>query len=115
MTTNDFLYSRLSDISLNFPDLCIRYEYQSDRRRHLIEVLPSLVFHNDLDYMKAESELESDFERLFPEEEVIFISADSLLSIRNAIFELGPYTMSSSFSKATPVTVVNCPDESLWL
>lgn len=115
MTTNDFLYSRLSDISLNFPDLCIRYEYQSDRRRHLIEVLPSFVFHNDLDYMKAESELESDFERLFPEEEVIFISADSLLSIRNAIFELGPYTMSSSFSKATPVTVVNCPDESLWL
>lgn len=111
MTTTDFIYNRLKSISLNFPDICIRYDYQSDRKRHLIEVSPSFVFHNDIDYMKAESDLESEFESLFPLDEIVFISSDSLISIRKVLFEFGPYTMSSKFSKATPVTIVNCPDE----
>lgn len=44
MTTTDFIYNHLKSISLNFPDICIRYDYQSDRKRHLIEVSPSFVF-----------------------------------------------------------------------
>ncbi len=45
-------------------------------------------FKEDKDYIIFEAKLEEEFENLFPDENIIFISDDSLSEIRNVEFKL---------------------------
>jgi hypothetical protein len=99
MTSEEFLINRLNRISSVFPEIRIRYEHRAESQTNIIEVIPQSVFDNNLDYMKAEAELESEFEKLFPIEEIIFITENSLLEIKNVIRKFGYCQMSFDFSK----------------
>jgi hypothetical protein len=80
---------------------------------HIIEIIPETVFHDDLDYIKTESDLESEFEKLFPDEEIIFITADSLLEIKEVVREFGYFQLNFDLTKGNYVTILNGFDDCL--
>ncbi len=86
-TAKEFLIDNLNWLSELFPEIHIRYEIRNNN--HIIEVVPVSVFENDENYLKAEILLEKQFEQFFPDEEIIFISEDSLTRIKNAEYEFG--------------------------
>lgn len=87
MTPEDFISNHLKRILSVSPEIRIRYEHRRESMCHIIEVLPAAIFHNNLDYLKAEADLESVFETWFPDNEIIFITSDSLLEISEATHE----------------------------
>lgn len=113
MTSENFLINSLNRISSVFTNIRIRYEHRKDVMCHIIEVVPDSVFHEDLDYLKAESDLEADFESRFPDEEIIFITSGSLLEIKDVVREFGGNLMSFDLTKGNYVTILNGYDDFL--
>lgn len=87
MKSVDFLINSLETLHIKFSSCSIRYEFNTNTNIHLVEVTP-IEFYNDLEYMNEELEIEDSFASLFPNEEIVFISEDSLNKISNPIFEL---------------------------
>jgi len=89
MSAKEFLTDKLKKMSLKFKDIKIRYEYRKSTMSHIVEVIPLLIFNNDEEYMRVEFELEEEFENLFPDEDIVFVSEDSLTEIKNPDLVLG--------------------------
>jgi len=89
MNSKEFLVEKLKELSSKFEDIKIRYEYRKSTCSHIIEVIPLAVFKNNEDYMSAEAHLEYEFERLFPQEDIVFISEGSLTEIKAPDLVLG--------------------------
>ena len=89
MNSKKFILESLNRLSVVFPEVKIRYELNIHSQCHIIEIIPLEVFEGNEDYMKAEAALEIEFEKLFPEEEIIFISEGSLTEITNTEYEFG--------------------------
>ena len=94
ITAKEFLIDNLNWLSELFPEIHIRYEIRSNINSHIVEVIPVSVFNNNEDYLKAEISIEKQFERLFPDADIVFISEDSLTKIKNAGYEFGNNQMS---------------------
>lgn len=89
MSGIDFIKNSLIALKNKFPELKIRYEYRDYLSIHVIEVLPFDTFENNHDYLMAEMSIQDEFEALYGgQEEILFISTDSLNEIRNVYFEL---------------------------
>jgi len=104
-TAKEFLIDNLNWLSESFPEINIRYEIRNNN--HIIEIVPVSIFENDENYLKAELLLEKQFEQLFPDEEIIFISEDSLTQIKNAEYEFGKDKMSFDVGIMEPVIISN--------
>lgn len=89
MNSKEFLIERLKELFSRFEDIKIRYEYRKNTCSHIIEVIPLAVFKKDEDYMFAEAKLEDEFEQLFPQQDIVFISEGSLTEIKNPDLLLG--------------------------
>jgi|SRR5690554_785721 len=89
MKSKQYLFEKLQELSLNFKDIKIRYEYRLNTSSHIVEVIPLAVFQNDEEYMIAEANLEDEFESLFPQEDIVFVSEDSLTEIQRPDLLLG--------------------------
>ena len=89
MKAKEFIIDRLKQFAIIFDEIKIRYELRANTQSHLIEIIPLKIFEENNSYIKEEARLEDEFERLFPTENIIFISEDSLTEIKNAEFELG--------------------------
>lgn len=87
MTPVDFLHKELENISKDFPQIHIKYEFNSIIHTHIVELLPveEYRFNNALD--DAWMPLSFKFCETFPEEEIAFISSDSELAIEVPTFE----------------------------
>lgn len=104
-TAKEFLIDNLNRLSELFSEIHIRYEYRKNTNSHIIEVIPLSVFYKNKDYIKAEIWLEKQFENLFPAEDIIFISGNSLTQIKNAEYEFGNNQMSFDVGILIPNTV----------
>jgi hypothetical protein len=87
MKAVDFLINSLEILHEKFPTCNIRYEFLDNSSTHLVEVTP-IQFYNDEEYMNEELFLEEEFSSLYPSEDIVFISEDSLNKIENPILEL---------------------------
>ncbi|MFA6334557.1 MAG: hypothetical protein WCX48_03260 [Bacteroidales bacterium] len=85
----DFVENKLRNLASKFEGIQIRYEYRSNTRSHLIEVIPLSFFEGNTEYFREETNIEDEFEHLFPNESIVFISESSLTEIKHAHFELG--------------------------
>ncbi len=81
MNTKEFIYNRLDKLSKVFPEVQFSYEHRALPNTHVIEVLPLAFFENNAAYLDAEFLLESEFHQLFPEEEILFVSEESLIQV----------------------------------
>lgn len=75
-----FIEEKLKMLFDSFPKANIRYEHRENTNTHLVEVTP-LFFYNNDNYRIIETEIEDEFEMLFPSETIIFISENSLNKI----------------------------------
>jgi len=79
--SKNFIFEKLNILVNTFPELEIRYKHEEFSKTHLIEVKPCIIYKNNGDYMKIESSIDSEFNVYFPDELLIFISDDSLITI----------------------------------
>lgn len=100
MKSIDFIKNRLKELYKMFNYIKIRYNYNPNTNSHLVEIIPLSFFETNKEYIDAEIEFEEEFEMQFPEENIIFISENSLSEINNPIFELG-YEVYDFFTNET--------------
>ena len=82
MTAENFIKEKLKKLIEKFPDISIRYEKNKNTGSHLIEILPLHFFNSNVDYMKEEWDIGEEFENNYPEEDILFISEESLVEIK---------------------------------
>ena len=87
-SAKDFLHQKLKKISLEIEDIEIAYEYRVTTQTHIIEVKPNSIFEYSKEYINKEIDLKKEFSNQFPEEELLFISEDSLTEIKSPEFVL---------------------------
>lgn len=88
MKSIEYIKKKLQFLHDKFNNLNIGYQYKSFLNTHVIDVRPKDVFENDESYALLQLSIEDEFEELFPQEEIVFVSEDSLISINNPIFEI---------------------------
>jgi hypothetical protein len=103
MKSIEYLKTELKKRSVLFASIRIRYEFRSSTGTHVIEVMPSSIFSDNKNYIDSEIKLESTFENLFPNENILFIDNDSLTEVSNPIFQIGYET--TTLIERIPVSV----------
>jgi len=98
MNARDYIEGKLRSLASKYCEVQIRYEYRVITKSHLIEIIPLSFFEKNKDYIADEAEIEDEFEKLFPNENIVFISEDSLTEINNLDLELGYKTICIDFS-----------------
>lgn len=71
-----------------FPSILFRCEFRYYNNTFVIEVMP-IEMYNDKEYEILEYNFTKEFETLYPEYSVLFISTDSLTEIKDPIFCVG--------------------------
>ena len=89
MTAKTFIKEKLRELHYKFEDIQIRYEYRAETQTHLVEICPLNFFNENKSYCNEEEIIENEFECLFPEETIVFISDGFLSEIKNADLKLG--------------------------
>ncbi|TYQ00421.1 hypothetical protein C7447_1011035 [Tenacibaculum adriaticum] len=98
-----FLKNKLEELYNELSYLEIKYEYRDYINTHIIEVKPIESFSNDKKYVVKQIGLEDIFEETFPDEEILFISDNVLISIENPILEL------SALNEECEYQLINTP------
>ena len=89
MNSKDFIKEKLNELFSKFGGIQIRYEYRANTQSHIIEIIPLSFFESNAHYMEFEAMIEDEFEQLFTNENIVFVSQDSLTEIKQVDFELG--------------------------
>jgi hypothetical protein len=93
MNSTDLIKDELQLLFSLIEGIEIRYEFKKSISTHFIEVKPLDLFNSNDLYIEKEIELEDKFSKLFPNEDLVFISQDSLSKIDNPDLIL-PYKIS---------------------
>ena len=88
MNSKKFIQKELKLLASWFSEAKIRYEYRENTHSHIIEITPLNFYENDESYRQEEAGIENEFEKLFPAENIVFISENSLTEIKNPEFEV---------------------------
>jgi hypothetical protein len=83
----EFIIRELKSLHNKFTNSNIRYEFCKQTNTHLIEVTP-FEFYNSETYILAELDFEDLFSKNYPNEDILFISDESLNKITSPIFEI---------------------------
>ncbi len=86
MKSNNYIIQKIDDLVRAFPELKIRYEFDSFSDSHIIEVLPAKEYKDNTKYAKYETQLMFDFISEYPLEEIVFITEEDLVEIENPIY-----------------------------
>jgi len=89
MKAKEYIEGKLRLLASKYCEVQIRYEYRANTGSHIIEIIPLSFFEENNDYLIEEAQIEDEFERLFPKENIVFISEGSLTSIKDPDLELG--------------------------
>jgi hypothetical protein len=88
MTAKGFVEEKLRFLTSIFKGIQIKYKYLPGEKSHLVEIIPADFMQGNEDYFKEEAQIMEEFEQLFPDESIDFISNDSDIRIENADLEL---------------------------
>lgn len=88
MDSVNFVRDELNLFIQRFSATCVRYEYDPQALVHMVEVLPSKVYHTDKEYIAWENDIYNRFVNKFPCENICFITEDSLVSVEEPDMEL---------------------------
>lgn len=84
-----YIQDKLHDLFVQINGVKLRYEYREISDTHIIEVLPSEVYNQNEDYLAFETSFENEFQLLFPDQNIMFVSEDSLTEIKKPDIKLG--------------------------
>lgn len=89
MKPTDFLIEKLNELFKSHSYLEIQYEFRDIMNLHIIEIKPSHCYESDRPYILKKIEIENEFESLFPNHEIMFMTENELFKIENPILSLG--------------------------
>lgn len=87
MTPKEFVIKNLEDLVNRFPEIRVRYDYDSMALVHTVEISPSDFYHSNQDYIAWEYALFEKFVASFPQENICFVSEDAIVGVENAEYE----------------------------
>ncbi len=83
MKSIDFVIERLESLYSTIENINIRYEYRQTTSTHIIEITPKDIFDSNEDYIIYEEKIEGEFKTAFFDENILFISSESLTEIKD--------------------------------
>ncbi len=102
MNPVEFLFEKLNEIHEDFFDISIRYEYDAEFDDHIVEILPYSAYRNNEVYASFELSLISQFSKLYPGQNLMFVSKGSLIEVEKPILIL-PSKIDQLFDWTKPV------------
>lgn len=81
MKPSEFINKKIKYLKFKFKDIEIKYQYKITTNTHIIKILPLSLYENNIEYIMEEEDIENEFTELYPFEELLFISDDSLIQI----------------------------------
>ena len=81
LTSKQFIDKKIEYLKSKFKDIIIKYQYKDNSETHIIHILPLSLYEKNIEYIMEEEEIENEFFNLYPNEEILFISEDSLTKI----------------------------------
>lgn len=81
MKPSEFINKKIEYLKFKFKDIEIKYQYKITTNTHIIKILPLSLYENNIEYLFEEEDIENEFIKLYPSEELLFISEDSLTKI----------------------------------
>ncbi|MBE7696456.1 hypothetical protein [Tenacibaculum finnmarkense] len=90
MNSIELVKQELQELFSLIDGIEIRYEFKKSTFTHFVEVKPLDLFSTNNVYIDKEISLEEKFSELFPSEDLVFISEDSLSKIENPLLTLSP-------------------------
>lgn len=88
MSPKTFIEREIKKFAKKYIQAKFRYEYRISTNTHIIEVLPQLFYEENIDYLTDEYKLETFFECNYPNDNIIFISENSLSEIHHPDLDL---------------------------
>ena len=89
MDAKEYIIEKLNLLCGEIPNVCIRYEHDSESHSHIIEITPRDIYENDKNYISWESDMYDEFIAKYPFENICFISDDALVGLNQVTFEIG--------------------------
>lgn len=87
MTSIKFIEDYISKLVVRFPEVKCLYEYGESDDSHIVKVEPIEVFKNNEEYAIFENEMYLIFSQKYPQDSLLFITNDSLVDVKNPIYE----------------------------
>ena len=81
MKPRTFITDNLKQLAEKYPSVRFSYAYRSVSKTHVVQVEPRAFFENNKAYLEEEYRLETAFNKMFPGEEILFISSGSLIQL----------------------------------
>ncbi len=94
MKAIEFIKKELHNIHNLLPFVKMKYEYDTISLTHIVEVTPLSVYKDDKRYEDLELKLMDAFIDHYPDEDILFVSEESLIRVENPIFELNSLKVS---------------------
>jgi len=89
MKSIEYLEIKLQELFLKFEEIQIRYEFRETTQSHLVEIIPSSLYAKNEAYLEEEAKIEDEFEDLYPNENIVFITEGSLTEIKKEDLSFG--------------------------
>lgn len=86
MKAKEYIINGLNVLVDKFQNLSFKYKYDKTDDTHIISVEPLKEFAENKDYLIAESDFVYYFEKKFIEDNILFVSENSLIKIDNPEF-----------------------------
>ncbi|WP_448529801.1 hypothetical protein [Raineya sp.] len=81
-SVKEYLYNVFSKLVEEIPYLQVKYERDKLSSTHFIEVLPYNFYEKDPQYIEAELKIFDDFNRIYPDQDIAFVSEKSLYRVK---------------------------------
>ena len=82
MKIQDFISTTFEKISNNFPKACITYQFDEKAGTHYVKISPPDVYDNET-FVNIGWEIKDAFNDYFPDEELCFLTENSLIQLSN--------------------------------
>ena len=120
MDAKSFIHTELNSFIEQYPNTCIRYEYDKSSLIHFVEVSPKEVYDSDNDYIQWENNFWEQFVSKFPAENICFISDDDVVDIKNPELtltgiEFTPFSTKETSKKKFSTNIMFSKDTSSYI
>lgn len=88
MNIQKFLINKCHEIKSSVKSVTLTYAYDSVTDFNIIEVEPENIRRGNNEYIRLESELWSDFNKSFPNKNLLISEKDSCNNMSNCIFKI---------------------------
>lgn len=88
MRALDFIKTELQNFILQFPKTKAKVESDEDISSYYLEIIPNEIYHFDENYIEWENSFLNRFISAYPQENIFFITDDSIITIETSCFEI---------------------------